>query len=74
MRESLAKGRKYKITGEIVKIEKVETAQGKVKVLVSAEKIARNVIKKYDKIRRENKFKKIVDANEKRKKQKKLMS
>ena len=31
-------------------------------------------MKKYDKIRRENKFKKIVDANEKRKKQKKLMS
>ena len=74
MREALAKKRKYKIPGEIVKIEEVETPQGKVKVPVSVEKTAKKVIKKYDKIRRENKFKKIVDANEKRKKQKKLMS
>ena len=70
----MAKKWKFKIPGEIVKIEEVETLQGKVKVPVSAEKTAKNVIKKYDKIRRENKFKKIVDANEKRKKQKKLMS
>ena len=68
MREALSKKRKDEIPGEIVKIEEVETPQGKVKVPVSEEKTAKNVIKKYDKIRRENKFKKIVDANEKRKK------
>ena len=68
----MAKKRKYKIPGEIVKIEEVETPQGKVKVPVSVEKTAKKVIKKYDKIRRENKFKKIVDANEKRKKTEKI--
>ena len=72
MREALAKKRKYKIPGEIVKIEEVETPQGKVKVPVSVEKTAKKVIKKYDKIRRENKFKKIVDASEKRKKTEKI--
>ena len=52
----------------------METPQGKVKVPVSVEKTATKLIKKYDKIRRENKFKKIVDADEKiKKKQKKLM-
>ena len=71
MREALVKKRKYKIPGEIVKIEKVETPQGKVKVPVSVEKTAKKVMKKCDKIRRENKFKKIVDANEKRKKNRK---
>ena len=71
MREALAKKWKYKIPGEIVKIEEVETPLGKVKVPVSVEKTAKKVIKKYNKIRRENKFKKIVDANEKRKKNKK---
>ena len=45
---------------------------GKVKVLVSVEKTAKEVIKKYDKIRREKKIKKIVDANEKRKKTQKI--
>ena len=70
MREALAKKRKYKIPGEIVKIEEVEAPQGKVKVSVSVEKTAKKVIKKYNKITRENKFKKIVDANEKRKKKK----
>ena len=75
MREALAKKRKYKIPGEIVKIEEVETPKGKGKVSVSVQKIAKKVIKKYDKVRRENKFRKIVDVNEKRKKkQKKLMS
>ena len=72
MREALVKKRKYKIPGEIVKIEKVETPQGKVKVPVSVEKTAKKVMKKCDKIRRENKFKKIVDANEKRKKTEKI--
>ena len=38
MREALAKKRKYKIHGEIVKIEEVKTPQGKVKVPVSVEK------------------------------------
>ena len=45
---------------------------GKVKVLVSVEKTAKEVIKKYDKIRREKKIKKIVDANKKRKKTQKI--
>ena len=44
------KKRKYKILGEIVKIEEVETPQRKVKVPVSAEKTAKKVIKKYNKI------------------------
>ena len=74
MREALPKKRKYKILGVIVKIEEVEPPQGKVKVPVSVERTVKKVIKKYDKIRRENKFKKMVDANEKRKKQKELMS
>ena len=74
MREALAKKWKYKIHGEIVKIEEVETPQEKGKVPVSVEKTAKKLIKKYDKIRGENKFKNIVDANKKRKKNKKLMS
>ena len=72
MREALAKKWKYKIPGKNVKIEEVETPQGKVNVSVSVEKTAKKVIRKYDKIRRGNKFKKIVDANKKKKKQKKL--
>ena len=74
IREANARKRKYKIPGEIVKIEQVGTPQGKVKVPVSIEKskkVAKKVIKKYDKIRQEKKFKKIVGANEKRKKNKK---
>ena len=38
----------------------------------SGNKAAKNIIKIYDKIRREKTFKKIVDANEKRKKRKKI--
>ena len=72
MREALAKKQNYKNPGQIVKIEEVETPQGKVKVPVSVEKTAKKLIKKYDKIRRENKFKKIVDASEKRKKTEKI--
>ena len=71
-REALAKKQKYKIPGKIVKIEEVGTPQGKVKVPVSVEKTAKKLIKKYDKFRRENKFKKIVDANEKIKKTEKI--
>ena len=72
IREALAKNQKYKIPGKVVKIEEVETPQGKIKVPVSAEKRAKKVIKKYDKIRHENKFKKFVDANEKRKETEKI--
>ena len=79
LREANARKKKYKIPGEIVRIVKVETIQGEVKVPVSIEKpkrsckeAAKKIIKKYDKIRREKTFKKIVDANEKRKKNKNI--
>ena len=67
--------KKHKIPGEIVKIEEIETPEGKIKVPVSIEKskkAAKKIIKKYDKIRGEKKFKKIVDTMEKKKNQKKL--
>ena len=51
MREALAKKRKYKMSGEIAKIEEVETPQGKVKVPVSVEKTAKKVIKNVIKMR-----------------------
>ena len=75
LREANARKKKYKIPGEIVKIEEFETPQGKVKVPVSIEKsknTAKKIIKKYDKIRREKRFKKIVDVNKKRKKTQKI--
>ena len=75
LREANARKKKYKIPGEIVKIEEFETLQGKVKVPVSIEKsknTAKKIIKKYDKIRREKKIKKIVDVNKKRKKTQKI--
>ena len=75
LREANARKKKYKIPGEIVKIEEFETPQGKVKVPVSIEKsknTAKKIIKKYDKIRREKKIKKIVDVNKKRKKTQKI--
>ena len=58
IREANAKKQKYKIPGEIVKIEEVETPQGQVKVLISIEKqkATKKVIKKYDKIRHEKKI------------------
>ena len=75
IREATTRKNEYKIPGEIVRIEKVETDQREVKVPVSIEKpkgsgkeAAKQIIKKYDKIRREKTFKKIVDANEKGKK------
>ena len=67
--------KKYKIPGEIDKIEEVETPEGKIKVPVSIEKskkAAKKIIKKYDKIRREKKFKKIVDTAEKKRKTEKI--
>ena len=79
LREENTRKKKYKIPGEIVRIEKVETDQGEVKVPVSIEKpkgsgkeAAKKIIKKYDKISREKPFKKIVDAYEKRKKNKNI--
>ena len=67
--------KKYKIPGEIVKIEEVETPEGKIKVPVSIEKskkAAKKIIKKYDKTRQEKKFKKIVDTAEKKRKTEKI--
>ena len=79
LRVANARKRKYKIPGEIVTIETVETPQGEVKVPVSFEKpkgsgkqAAKKIIKKYDKIRREKTSRKIVDANEKKEKSKNI--
>ena len=79
IREANARINKYKIPGEIVRIEKVETNQGEVNAPVSIEKpkgsgkkATKKIIKKYDKIWQEKTFKKIVDANEKRKKNKNI--
>ena len=75
IREATARKNRYKLPGEIVRIEKVETNQGEVKFPVSSEKpkrsgkeAAKKIMKKYDKIRREKMFRKIVDANEKKNK------
>ena len=75
IREATARKNRYKLPGEIVRIEKVETNQGEVKFPVSIEKpkrsskeAAKKIIKKYDKIRWEKTFRKIVDANEKKNK------
>ena len=79
LREANARKQKYKIPGEIVRIETFETSQGEIKVPVSIEKpkrsgteAAKKIIKKYDKIRREKTFRKIVNANEKKKKRKNI--
>ena len=79
LREANAKKRKYKIPGDIVRIEKVETDQGEVNVSVSIEKpkksgkeTAKKIIKKYVKIRWEKTFKKIAEANERKKMNKNL--
>ena len=67
--------KKYKIPGEIVKIEEVETPEGKIKVPVSIEKskkAAKKIITKYDKIRREKKFERIIDTMEKKRKTEKI--
>ena len=75
LREPNAKKRKYKLPGEIVTIKTVETPQGEVKVPVSIKKpkrsgkeAAKKIIKKYNKTRREKTFRKIAEANEKKKK------
>ena len=65
----------YKIPGEIVKIEEIETPEGKIKVPVSIEKskkAAKKKKEKTDKIRREKKFKKIVDTMEKKRNTEKI--
>ena len=79
MREALAVKKKYKIPGEIVKVEDVKTNQRTIKVPVSIERpkrfgkeAAKNIIKKYDKIRQKKKFKKIVEAQDKMKKNKNI--
>ena len=79
LREANARKRKYKLPGEIVTIETVETPQGEVKVPVSFEKSKRSgkeavkkIIKKYDKIKLEKTFRKIAEANEKKKKYKNI--
>ena len=68
IREANAKKQKYKIPGEIVRIEEV-ALQGQVKVPISIGK-SKKAAKKFDRIRRDKNFKKIVDANEKRKRKK----
>ena len=62
----MTKKNRYKLPGEIVKIETIETPQGQVKVPVSIEKCkrsgnkaAKHIIKKYDNLRREKKFNKL---------------
>ena len=74
MREALTKKKKYKLPGEIVRVEDVKPDQGTIKVPVSIEKpkrsgkeTAKNIIKKYDKIRQGKKFKKTVETNDKKK-------
>ena len=71
----MTKKNRYKLPGEIVKIETIETPQGQVKVPVSIEKskrsgnkAAKHIIKKYDNLRREKKFNKLQTQrkNEKR--------
>ena len=79
MREALVAKKKYKIPREIVIVEDVKTDQGTIKVPVSIEKpkrsgkeAAKKIIKQYDKIRWEKKFKKIVEVEEKTKKSKNI--
>ena len=59
MREALTKKKKYKLPGEIVRVEDVKTDQGTIQVPVSFEKpkrshkeTANHIIKKYNKIRK----------------------
>ena len=79
MREAFSAKKKYKIPGEIVKVEEVKTDQGTIKIKVSIEKTkrsgkepAKNITKKYNKIRQEKKMEKIVEAEEKKKKNKNI--
>ena len=67
--------KKFEIPGEVVKIEEIETPEGKIKVPVSIEKskkAAKKIITKYDKIRREKKFERIIDTMEKKRKTEKI--
>ena len=76
IRQANAKKQKYKLPGEIVTIETVETPQGEVKVPVSIEepirskKTAKKIIKKYNKIRQEKNFFKNCRRKRKEKTQK----
>ena len=73
--KKIRNAKKYKIPGEIVKIEEIETPEGKIKVPVSIEKskkAAKKIITKYDKIRREKKFERIIDTMEKKRKTEKI--
>ena len=79
MRETPPRKKKYKITGEIVRVETAETPQGDIQVPVFIEKPkgtgkepAKRIIKKYDKIKLEKKYRKLIDANEKKKKEKNI--
>ena len=71
MRETNKRKKKFKLPGEIVRIETVETSQGDDKVPVSVEKpqlsvrAAKKVTKKYDKLRRE-KAKKLAQTKRNR--------
>ena len=59
MRQANKRKNQFKLPGEIVRIETVETSQGDVKVPVFVEKpqssvrAAKKITKKYDKLRRE---------------------
>ena len=75
LREANARKQKYKIPGEMVTIETVETPQGQIKVPVCIEKpkgsgkeATKKIIKKYDKIRQEKSLKKLQMQMKRRKK------
>ena len=66
--------RKYEISDEIVKVLQAEinVPISLKKQKRSGKKTAKKLIKKYDRIRREKAYQKLVDTREKRKKQKKI--
>ena len=77
IREAQAR-KKFILPGEEVKIETIKSDDGEVKVPVPMEKpkefgkqAAKKIIKKYDKIRCEKAYQRLVDTHAKRKKTKK---
>ena len=69
----MLKNIKYQV--RLLKLKRLKLQKEKKKVPVSIEKskkAAKKIIKKYDNIRRENKFKKIVDTVEKKRKTEKI--
>ena len=66
--------RKYEISDEIVKVLQAEinVPISLKKQKRSGKKTAKKLIKKYDRIRREKAYQKLVNTREKRKKQKKI--